>query len=314
MRHPVSLADGGGRWAVGGRLPAAFLASAEGRVPSPVFIMIRLIAIDLDGTLLDSRGHLPGPNRDAIAEAVARGFHVTLVTGRSFHFARPVVSALPSEVTLVVNNGAVEKTMDGATLARRLLSIEAAQAVLDGTRAHRASAALVFDRDDRPLVFETMDWDDPNRRGYFERNRAYVSQAPLDAALDEAPIAVVFNGRVEPMRELRERLLAWPAAGAFAVALTEYEQRDFSLVDVTGPDCTKATGLASRATALGIDASEVLALGDNFNDAEMLEWSGLPVLMGNAVPGLRARGWATTGTNDEAGVAQAIRRYALQTG
>ncbi len=273
--------------------------------------MIRLIAIDIDGTLLDSRGHLPDANRDAIAEAVARGIHVVLVTGRSFHFARPVASPLPPAVTLIVNNGAVEKTMAGVTLGRRLLPLTAAQAVLAATREHRAAAALIFDRDEAPLVFETMDWDDPNRRGYFERNRAFVSHAPLDEALVEPPIEVMFNGRVDPMRDLRAQLLALPVAGEFAVSITEYTHRDFTLLDVTGPACTKAAGLAARAAALGIEASEVLALGDNFNDAEMLEWAGAPVLMGNAVSGLRERGWPTTGTNDDAGVAQAIRRFAL---
>ncbi len=277
--------------------------------------VIHLIAIDIDGTLLDSRSQLPDANRDAIKAAVARGIHVVLVTGRSYYFARPVADPLPDAVTLIVNNGAVEKTMVGETIGRRLLPLTAAHAVLTGTRDHRGAAALIFDRDAEPLVFETMNWADPNRRGYFERNRSFLAQCPsLEDALVEEPIEVMFNGRVGPMRELRERLLAMPVASEFAVSLTEYEGRDFSLLDITGPQCTKAAGLASRAAALGLTAGDVMAIGDNFNDLEMLEWSGCPVLMGNAVPGLQSRGWRLTGTNDDAGVAAAIWRWALTPG
>jgi hydroxymethylpyrimidine pyrophosphatase-like HAD family hydrolase len=93
--------------------------------------------------------------------------------------------------------------------------------------------------------------------------------------------------------------------------VTEYEDRDFSLVDITSPEATKGQALARRALALGLEQAEVMAVGDNLNDMEMLEAVGLPVVMGNAVAALKARGWAETGHQDEAGLAQAIRRFAL---
>ena len=73
---------------------------------------IRLIGIDVDGTLLDTRGQLVDANREAIHEAVAAGIHVALVTGRSYPFARPVAEPLPDTVTLIVSNGAVERAID----------------------------------------------------------------------------------------------------------------------------------------------------------------------------------------------------------
>ena len=84
--------------------------------------MVRLIGIDVDGTLLDSRGRMPAANRDAIRDAVAAGIHVALVTGRSYPYARPVANDLPPALSLIVSNGAVERAMDGETLARRLLN------------------------------------------------------------------------------------------------------------------------------------------------------------------------------------------------
>ena len=76
--------------------------------------------------------------------------------------------------------------------------------------------------------------------------------------------------------------------------------------------CTKGATLAAWARRRGYVPDEVMALGDNLNDLEMLEAAGLPVVMGNAVPALLARGWPITATNDEAGVADAIHRYVLR--
>jgi Cof subfamily protein (haloacid dehalogenase superfamily) len=273
--------------------------------------MIQLIGIDVDGTLLDSQGQMPPDNRDAIHEAVARGVHVALVTGRSFPFARPVADPLPSSISLIVSSGAVERAMDGATFARRLLDRRVARAVLEATRGIRHSTALIFDRDaERQVMFESMDWEHPGRKAYWRRNQSLIAQAvPLEDALVEDPIEVMFNGGVEDMRALTERLRL--EARGCAVSLTEYVHRDFSLIDVTAPTATKGRALAWRAEQLGLRREEVMAVGDNFNDLEMLEYAGTPVVMANAVEGLKTRGWHLTGHQDEAGLAQAIRRFAL---
>ncbi|HVZ21033.1 MAG TPA: Cof-type HAD-IIB family hydrolase [Vicinamibacterales bacterium] len=274
--------------------------------------MIRLVGIDVDGTLLDSRGHLAEENRDAIAAAVAAGIHVALVTGRSYPFARPVADGLPPSVTLIVSNGAVERATDGTTLARRLLDRDVARSVLAATEPYRHHAALIFDRDVAgQIIFETMDWEHPGRRSYWAKNRALIARAvPLEDALVEDPIQVMFNGDVEVIRDLAERLRA--EADGFSVSLTEYVHRNFSLVDITSPSATKGQALAWRAAQLGLTRDEVMAIGDNYNDVEMLEFAGTPVVMDNAVEGLKHRGWAVTGHQDEAGVAEAIRNYALQ--
>jgi Cof subfamily protein (haloacid dehalogenase superfamily) len=273
--------------------------------------MIRLIGIDVDGTLLDSEGRMPDANREAIEAAVAAGIHVALVTGRSYPFARPVAEPLPTSITLIVSNGAVERTMTGATLARRLLDRRVARAVLDATRPHRDAAALIFDRDDgRQVIFETMDWEHPGRKNYWARNQSLIDRSiPLEEALVEDPIQVMFNGSAAAMGELAAALRR--DAVDFAVSLTEYVHRDFSLIDVTAPTATKGRALAWRAARLGLGRDEVMAIGDNFNDLEMLEYAGTPVVMANAVESLKHRGWHITGHQNEAGLAQAIRRFAL---
>jgi hypothetical protein len=274
---------------------------------------IRLIAIDIDGTLLDSTWQLPAANREAIAAAVGRGIEVALVTGRRFDFASPIAAQIPCALTMVVNNGALVKSKDGATHLRHLLPRETARRVLEVTPRFRPGAAVVFDRPrENQVVLEYLDWDDPARRSYFERNRDFLAQvSPLEACLTEDPIQVMFSGPVEPLREAAAILRALEVPDRFALAITEYESRNFALVDVVAPGVSKGAALAEWAGRQGYARAAVMAIGDNLNDREMLEFAGVPVVMGNSVSGLKQDGWHVTLTNDQAGVAAAIERFAL---
>jgi len=282
--------------------------------------MIRLIALDLDGTVLDSHGQIPGANRDAIARALEAGVEVAIATGRRYEFARAIFEGLPAPLTLILSNGALVKRHDGRTAMRRLLPRAAARAVLAGAPELRSSAALIFDRPGAgQVVFESMDWNDERHRRFYEANRAFVSEhSPLEGALTEDPVQVMFTGRCAAMRRLFDRLRdVTPApqtasSEAYSVALTEYAHRDFSLVDVVQAGCSKGAALADWAARQGLAPDEVMAVGDNLNDLEMLEFAGTPVVMGNAVEALRTRGWAATASNDEAGVAQAIETFVLR--
>ncbi|MBI3669332.1 MAG: HAD family phosphatase [Acidobacteria bacterium] len=274
---------------------------------------MRLIAIDIDGTLLDSRWHLPEANRKAIVEASGRGIEVALVTGRRFDFALPIARQLDCSLTLILNNGALIKSKDGATLLRHLLARDVARALLEATMEFRAGAAVVFDRPrENQVIYDQMDWEDPGRKSYFERNREFIAQVvPLEACLTEDPIQVMYSGPVDRMREVATTLRAMPSADRFAVVMTEYEARNFSLVDVLHPACSKGAALAEWATLRGLERKDVMAIGDNLNDREMLEYAGLPVVMGNSVPELKRLGWRVTLSNDQNGVAAAIEAYAL---
>ena len=271
--------------------------------------MIRLIALDIDGTLLDSEGRIPGANRAAIARAIDAGVEVALATGRRYDFARPIFESLPGPLTLILSNGAIVKTRDGQTLMRSLLPRAVARSVLQQVPEHRASAAVVFDRvREGQVVFEAIDWDHPRHARFFAVNRPFLSEAsPLETCLTEDPIQVMFSGGCTDMRALFDRLRQ--SSDGFSVALTEYQHRDFSMVDVVTAGCSKGSALRSWSEHRGLQRSEVMAMGDNLNDLQMLEFAGTPVLMGNALPELKALGWPVTRTNDEAGVAQAIDKY-----
>ena len=273
--------------------------------------MIKLLAIDVDGTLLDSQGRAPQANIEAIAEVAARGVRIAIVTGRSFRFALPAVEALPDPLTLIVYNGAIARLRSGETLLRRLLPSESARRVLAVTADWRDGALLQFDRTGRQLVYDRMDWTHPNRIRFHQKNADLLEEvAALEDALHEDPIQIAYNGSVQSMRALIARLESEGVTSTLSVSLTEYGHRDFSLVDVCAPDTTKRSTLARLAELYGVDRSEVMAVGDNFNDREMLQWAGLGVVMGNATDELK-RGLEVTATNEEAGLAQAIRLHLL---
>jgi hydroxymethylpyrimidine pyrophosphatase-like HAD family hydrolase len=308
--------------------------------------MIRLLALDIDGTLLDSSGHLPPANRQAIARVIERGVEVALATGRRYDYARPIFEQLPAPLTLILSNGAVVKRRDGQTVMKRLLPREVARDVILSVPHYRHGAAVTFDRPrTAQIVYQSIDWNHPRHGRFFAANRPFLAEVdPLEDCLTEDPVQVMFSGACGEMRELFNQLKAGAGRGAdgspstgdepaacrsdgaakraaivdespdhrYSVALTEYEHRDFSLVDVLRAGCSKGTALEEWSRQRGYAREEVMAVGDNLNDLEMLEFAGRPVVMGNGIVDLKDRGWTVTGTNDEAGVARAVETFILR--
>jgi hypothetical protein len=275
---------------------------------------VKLIALDIDGTLLDSRWTLPEANRAAIAEATRRGIEVALVTGRRYDFAMPIAAQLGSPLTMIVSNGALIRTQDGTTHLRHLLPRATAARVLEITRPWRESTAVIFERSGQnQVILEVFATDDPIRSAYYARNKEFLGQAvPLESCLTEDPLQVMLSGKVEPMREAEAALCGAQATEGFKVAATVYESRDFSMIDVLHPHCSKGAALAEWAALRGLTREEVMAIGDNHNDLEMLSFAGVPVVMGNCVPELKSFGWHETASNDHNGVAAAIELFALR--
>jgi Cof subfamily protein (haloacid dehalogenase superfamily) len=290
-----------------------------GRSPLPLqrsltLPRFRLLAIDLDGTLLSSSREVSAEDQRAIARARAAGVAVAIVTGRRFPAVRPYVAPLGDELFVVANSGAlVRKGARGPILRRRFLRISIASFVLE-----IASKVGM-----EPLIH-----DGPEAEGYIfltERARnipqvhRYLNRAsPPPSWVDELvlerdPVQVGFTGTVAGIRgfetELGRRLEA--EHHRVHLARTEYPVEDFALLDVLAIGATKSRALAFLRRSLGLAREETMAIGDNWNDLGMLESAGLGVMMRNAAEELRQLGFAETGTNDEAGVAEAIDRYLL---
>lgn len=283
---------------------------------------IRLIALDLDGTLLNSRGQLSERNRRAIAEARRRRVRVALVTGRRFWDVRPLALELGLDVPVIAHNGALTKharTLE--TVAALLMPLAEAHEVVRLGRAagaaplvsddHQGAGLLVFDHlpeTNRPLM-EYIAWA---RRIHGEEAAGRIRHVPsLEAYLDHEPVHVTFSGSDEGMQTLQETL-ARQLGARVKLMLTLYAKLDFGLLDVLHPQASKGAGLAAVAAEEGLTPAEVMAVGDNLNDLEMLEYAGTGVIMANAERTLHERGrFHTTAANDEDGVAAAIERFVL---
>jgi Cof subfamily protein (haloacid dehalogenase superfamily) len=275
---------------------------------------VQLIALDIDGTLLSSRFTVSERNRAAIAEATRRGIEVALVTGRRYDFALPVAHQIDSPLTMIVNNGALVRTKQGQTLVRHLLPRETALRVLHATQSWRDATSVVFDRPlANQVMLETIDLEDGIRGAYYKWNKPFLGEAnPLETCLIEDPIQIMLSGPVQLMLAAEQTLRNAAFTAEFSLAVTSYESKNFSMIDVLNPRVSKGVALAEWAALRGIAREEILAIGDNHNDEEMLTFAGIPVVMENAVPELKTRGWHITHTNDNDGVAAAIERFALR--
>ena len=282
--------------------------------------MVRMIATDIDGTLLDRHQRLPDRNRDALAAAHRAGIHIVLVTGRRFPFALPIAEQLPFDHVVIACNGAVIRSRDGVTHLRTLLPRSTAAEVLAWTAEWRDYALLAYDEDIAEteqvgqVVIESLAKRTPQFMQWYERVKHHVRMCRLEDALAAAgddPLQVMFSGSIAPLLELEALLEAAPFRSRFRLTKTFYESRDLGMMDLIHPSCSKGTALAKWAAMLKIPREQVMALGDNYNDREMLEFAGVPVIMGNAVPELLALGWHVTADNESAGVAQAVEALAL---
>ncbi|MBD0371181.1 MAG: Cof-type HAD-IIB family hydrolase [Pyrinomonadaceae bacterium] len=286
---------------------------------------IRLLALDLDGTLLNSRGELSERNRAALAEARRRGVIVAVVTGRRFRDARPLALELGLDAPVISHNGALTKharTLE--TVAVTLLPLREAREVLRLGRERELDAMISDDAVGAGvLVYDHINDDNHAFRRYIEwSRRIHGDEAEesvrrvdsLEEYLDHEPVHITYSGTCAAMEALAEALKCEMGARVKVFA-TLYRRMDFALIDVLNPQASKGTGVAAAAAEAGIKREEVMAVGDNFNDLEMLDFAGTGVLMGNADARLLSEktDLHVTTSNDEDGVAEAIERFILNT-
>jgi HAD superfamily hydrolase (TIGR01484 family) len=295
---------------------------------------MRMIAVDMDGTLLGADGRVSGRNLAAMKAAERAGVEVVVATGRRHCYAMRVLRelGLREENALISSNGTVTRTIGASLLERTLLPVDTAKWLCGHVEEFRNALVITFDKvgpdgeDARgALVVEHLDVLTASIGKWMAANEPYIAHvAPIERALEtEAPIQMMLCGTVERMRRAEARLLEHPgvsavgvtpqerAAGAeVALHRTEYAERDLSILDILPAGCGKGGALLRLAEQRGIKAKEILAIGDNWNDVSMLEVAGRAVLMGNAPESLKAtaaeRGWVVGKRHDEDGVAEVI--------
>jgi Cof subfamily protein (haloacid dehalogenase superfamily) len=271
---------------------------------------IRLIAVDIDGTLLNSQFRISEMDLQALRRANQQGIEVILVTGRRHAFALPIAQQLGFDLWLISSNGAVTRSLQGEAFHRDLLPAATCLEVCAAMQEFRGNMVVTFDKESNgALVLERMDELTSSIRHWLEKNMQYIEfVVPIESALTSDPVQAMFCGTISRMQAAVRTLESKQVKDHITVVRTEYPVRDLCIVDVLNRDCSKGHALKRWATFRGIPREQVMAIGDNFNDLEMLAFAGAPFIMGNACEELKARGWPVTSCNDENGVAAAVEQ------
>jgi hydroxymethylpyrimidine pyrophosphatase-like HAD family hydrolase len=225
----------------------------------------------------------------------------------------PLLDSLPCPLTLVTSNGAIIRTLSGEILHHNFLPRAIAVQVLEASIDYRPYAVALFDNPGRGQVMMQQNASMEGPLGWYINNaRQYLMQvSDLPAALPGDPIQVMFGGPPAFLEPL-EHLLRAAAGSHVHLTWTKYFERNVSLLDVMNLGCSKGSGLKWLLDQMDCSPSEVMAIGDNLNDLEMLQMAGCPVIMGNSTPGLASDGWHVTQSNDDDGVAGAIHALVLK--
>jgi Cof subfamily protein (haloacid dehalogenase superfamily) len=273
---------------------------------------IRLLALDIDGTLTDPNFQVPARNIAALRAAHEAGIEIILATGRRHDYALPIAQELGFPIWLISSNGALIRSSDNETFFTDRLPARTAAELIQYMDEFRRHAVLTFDRStnvpgNNSLVLESADELNKTVSRWLQVNRPYIKfVSPLEDALTEDPLQAMYCGRVAVMERLQKRLNQAAFLDKITVMRTQYDHRDLCILDILNRDCSKGHALRRWAEERGLKPEQIMAIGDNHNDLEMLEFAGVAVVMGNASNELKQNGWMVTGSNEESGVAQAV--------
>ena len=271
--------------------------------------MYRLLAIDIDGTLVNSRDELTPATRAALERAGAAGIHVVLATGRRYSHALPIVRQLESDVPLITASGALVKSpIDHRTLYQAQFEPQVLRDVVKTVDRAGFDPVLCgdtfaegFDFYHAPNAART-----PELIYYFAKNpgRARV----WETLLTEPPPGIFGGfvvGTLEQMQDL-EMLLREKMPGKLHTHVLHPPRYKGFFVEISPAGVTKWSAVKRLAAQWGIAESEICAVGDDVNDIPMILAAGLGVAMGNAQPSVKAAADRIAPTHDEDGIVQVV--------
>ncbi len=258
----------------------------------------RLVACDLDGTLVRSDGSVSPRTREALAEVEKAGVLFVMVTGRPPRWMAQVADQTGHRGLAVCANGALVYDLHTEQVVRTN--------VLDAAAAGQVVAAL---REELPGISFAVE----RGAGGFAREPAYVPRFDNESPLRVAPVEELLEQGVVKLLARHEsfgsdELLLQARARVGTLAECTHSSLD-GLLEISATGVSKASGLASLAKEWGVDAAQVVAFGDMPNDLPMLAWAGHSVGMANGHPDVLAAVDEVTASNDEDGVAKVLDRW-----
>ena len=262
---------------------------------------IRLVALDLDDTLLDSQYKLPPVNKKAVAEVLDLGIHVTFTTGRMYRSARPIAQELGIKLPIITYQGAyIRNPQTGELLHHAPLDYEDALEILELAKNKKLTVQAYFD--------DMLCVEAANK---YIAAYAVACNVPIKAVGDltkfikSPPTKLLLVG--DPA-ELDELWVSCNKKYGKRMYITKSKPYYLEFLNIIS---NKGNGLSILANSLGIKKEEIMACGDSYNDLGLFAGAGLKVAMGNAIPELKAAADYISADNDNAGVAQALKKFVL---
>jgi Cof subfamily protein (haloacid dehalogenase superfamily) len=267
-------------------------------------VSYRVLLVDLDGTVRSRSLGITEGVRAAVAAARARGVRVCVATGRMWRSAEPWVRTLGADSPAILYNGGqvLDFTADRILYERRLPR-EAALAALAVIRRATEVQPLLYIRD---RVYAER--HNPRLDAYaVDDGLTYDVGPPFETLLRDEPHKILAIGSRERIQLLQQDVRA-------ARLPVHDVQSEPEYLEILPPGISKGTAMDAMLAALGVSAKEVVAVGDNWNDLEMIEGAGLGVAMGHAPQGVRERADYVCGTAEQEGVREVIERFLLHDG
>lgn len=263
---------------------------------------IKLIALDLDGTLLTSQHQITDRARKAINAAQALGIRVLLATGKTYFSARQLVSELKLTTPSVFGQGTLIYNPDGTIRHQVTLPPDVMRRIIPFAESRGACVSAYSG--------ESILVRQPDARADLTR---FHEPAPkvvgsLINAMNTYPINKLIIATDEPRQT---KALMWQAQQMLGTSVALTMSAVSNQFEILPRDVSKGRAVVSVARELGIDLNHVMAIGDAENDRDMLELVGLGIAMGNAPESLKAAARYVTATNDEDGVAEALEKFVL---
>lgn len=268
--------------------------------------MVKLVLIDIDGTLMNDEKQIPSENLEAIEWCIAHRIPVTLVTGRSYHTCLDVLEMLQEDVPVVFQNGAlIYQPFSGKVLRQVFLPSDIASMILSHTK-HMRSRILYLNSLKREDMWMTKPYQGPYEI-YFQRNQHRIRFIDdfHTLPLHEVTEIVLLDSE----KQLKNTLghVEKTYSGQFS-PIKSFEIQDEIFFELFGPEVSKGKAAMFLAEYFSTSMEDVLFIGDSYNDTEVMELVGYPVAMGNAVDEVKARARFITKSNNEAGVGWAIQQ------
>ena len=273
-------------------------------------LSFKLLALDVDGTLLRTDGTISARTRRALAGALSHGLTLAIATGRRRRTAAPIMAQLDLPHYLIASQGAVIWHED-EIVAHSHLPRAGARHALDQVRALDMSAVMFANAERPEAIFITGPWHSNERLELYTVRHRDLLRDLTEEALDHDPIQIIVLDAMERLEALAARLLPAGNPPLYRVIFSINQFAAGGAIEIVGPTTSKAEALETLCRRLGCTPSDVIAFGDNVNDVEMLDFAGLGVCMANGTDDARAAADRGAPSNDEDGIAVVLEELGL---